>query len=139
NAAQTFASNTFQVQTGSPNSILATASNPLPFGINQPLRRDVDPSFFYGRLIVAKMPGDPLARVHQWNAAIEQQIGSDAVITVAYAGSKGRNLLLQGFATVSNLNLNQIPDQYLSLGAAELLRQVPNPFYGIITTPGSAM
>jgi len=50
------------------------------------------------------------------------------VVTVAYAGSRGRNLLLQGFATVSNLNVNQIPDQYLALGSDALLRQVPNPF-----------
>ena len=139
NAAQTAVSNTFQVQTGSPNSILTTVPNPLPFGVNQPLRRNVDPGFFYGKLIVAKSPGDPLARVEQWNGAIEQQIGSDAVVTVAYAGSRGRNLLLQGFATVSNLNVNQIPDQYLALGSDALLRQVPNPFYGIITTPGAAM
>jgi outer membrane receptor protein involved in Fe transport len=139
NAAQTAVSNTFQIQTGSPNSILTTVSNPLPFGVNQPLRRNVDPGFFYGKLIVAKSPGDPLARVEQWNGAIEQQIGSDAVVTAAYAGSRGRNLLLQGFATVSNLNLNQIPDQYLALGSDALLRQVPNPFYGIITTPGAAM
>jgi hypothetical protein len=139
NSAQTFAANTFRVQTGSPSSILTTVANPLPFGVNQPLRRAVDSNFFYGKLIVAKSPGDPLAHVHQWNVAIEQQIGADAALTLAYAGSKGRNLLLQGFATVSNVNLNQIPDQYLSLGADALLRQVPNPFYGIITTPGSAM
>ena len=139
NAAQTSVSNTFQVQSGSPNSILTSVSNPLPFGINQPLRRNVDPSFFYGKLIVAKTPGDSLARVEQWNGAIEQQIGSDAVLTVAYAGSRGRNLLLQGFATVSNLNVNQIPDQYLALGSDALLRQVPNPFFGIITNPGTVM
>ena len=84
NAAQTSVSNTFQVQSGSPNSILTSVSNPLPFGINQPLRRNVDPSFFYGKLIVAKTPGDSLARVEQWNGAIEQQIGSDAVLTVAF-------------------------------------------------------
>jgi len=139
NAAQTAVSNTFQVQSGSPSQILTTVSNPLPFGINQPLRRDVDPNFFYGKLIIAKTPGDPLARVEQWNGAIEQQIGTDASVTIAYAGSRGRNLLLQGFATVSNLNVNQIPDQYLALGSDALLRQVPNPFFGIITNPGTVM
>src|SRR2546422_528868 len=41
--------------------------------------------------------------------------------------------------TVSNLNLNQIPDQYFSMGAAALLAQVKNPFYGIITNPGTPM
>lgn len=139
NAAQTALSNTFQVQTGSPSSILTTAANPFPFGISQPPRRDADPGFFYGKLIIAKAPGDDLGRVEQWNAAVEQQIGDTAALTVAYAGSRGRNLLLQGFATVSNLNLNQIPDQYLSLGSDALLRQVPNPFYGIITNPGTPM
>jgi hypothetical protein len=139
NAAQTSVSNTFQVQSGSPSSILTTAANPLPFGISQPPRRDVDPQFFYGKLVIAKTPGDNLARVEQWNGAIEQQIGSDATLTVAYAGSRGRNLLLQGFATVSNINLNQIPDEYLALGSDALLRQVPNPFFGVITNPGTAM
>jgi outer membrane receptor protein involved in Fe transport len=139
NAAATSVTNSFQLQTGSPNSILASVANPLPFGVNQPARRSVGPEFFYGKLIVARKPDDPLARVQQWNAAVEQQIGKDATLTVAYAGSKGSNLLLQGFATVSNRNLNQIPDQYLSLGADALLRQVPNPFYGIITNPGTIM
>jgi outer membrane receptor protein involved in Fe transport len=139
NAAATSVTNSFQLQTGSPNSILASVANPLPFGVNQPLRRSVGPEFFYGKLIVARKPDDPLARVQQWNAAVEQQIGKNATLTVAYAGSKGSNLLLQGFATVSNRNLNQIPDQYLSLGSDALLRQVPNPFFGIITNPGTVM
>ncbi len=136
NAASTQVSNTFQVQTGSPDSILATVDNPFPFGINQPPRRNVDPGFFYGKLIVARKPGYDLPYVQQWNAAIERQFGRDSALTLAYAGSKGSNLLLQGFATVSNINLNQIPDQYFSMGSAALLAQVPNPFYGVITTPG---
>jgi hypothetical protein len=136
NAASTAVNNTFQVQTGSPDSILTTVDNPFPFGINQPPRRNVDPGFFYGKLIVARKPGYPLPYVQQWNVAIERQFGKDSVLSLAYAGSKGTNLLLQGFATVSNLNLNQIPDQYFSLGSSALLAQVKNPFYGIITTPG---
>ena len=74
--------------------------------------------------------------VQQWNAAVERQIGKDASLTVAYAGSRGTHLLLQGWATVSNFNQNQLPDQYFSMGPAALLAQVPNPFFGIITTPG---
>jgi hypothetical protein len=139
NAAATAVNNTFQVQSGSPNSILSTVSNPLPFGINQPPRRSADPGFFYGKLIVARKPGYPLPYVQQWNVAVEQQIGKDSALTVAYAGSKGSNLLLQGFATVSNLNLNQLPDQYFSMGAAALLAQVKNPFFGVITNPGTPM
>jgi len=84
-----------------------------------------------------RVPGDPMPYVQQWNAAVEQQIGKDSSLTVAYAGSRGTHLLLQGWATVSNTNLNQLPDQYFSMGPAALLAQVPNPFYGVITTPGA--
>lgn len=139
NTALTTNTNTFQVQTGSPSSIIATVANPLPFGITAPPRRDVPPSFFDGQLIVARKPGYPLPYVQQWNVAIEHQIDNSSSLTLAYAGSKGTNLELQGFATVSNINLNQIPDQYLSMGSAALLAQVPNPFYGRITTPGTIM
>jgi hypothetical protein len=104
------------------------------------------PGDFYGQAIFAmRVPGDPMPYVQQWNAAVERQIGKDASLTVAYAGSRGTHLLLQGWATVSNINLNQLPEQYFSLGPSSapgsggLLEQVPNPFFGIITTPGSPL
>jgi outer membrane receptor protein involved in Fe transport len=116
----------------------ATVANPFPNGLPQPLRRNATPGDFYGLGIFAmRVPGDPTPYVQQWNAAVERQIGKDSSLTVAYAGSRGTHLLLQGWATVSNINLNQLPDQYFSMGPAALEAQVPNPFYGIITTPGA--
>jgi outer membrane receptor protein involved in Fe transport len=124
----------------------ATVANPFPFGLNQPLRRNAQPSDFYGQAIFAmRVPGDPTPYVQQWNAAVERQIGKDASLTVAYAGSRGTHLLLQGWATVSNINLNQLPEKYFSLGPSSapgsggLMEQVPNPFFGLITTPGSPL
>jgi Carboxypeptidase regulatory-like domain/TonB-dependent Receptor Plug Domain len=140
NLSPTSVTNTFQVQTGQPNSIVATTDNPYPFGLNQPLRRNAPPSFFYGQSTFAmRVPGDPTPYVQQWNAAVERQIGKDSSLTVAYAGSRGTHLLLQGWATVSNIGLNQLPDQYFSLGPSFLQTQIPNPFFGIITTPGSPL
>ena len=139
NGAPTSVTNTFQVQTTTPNSILATASNPYPFGITQPARHGAPPSFFYGQSFAMRVPGDPTPYVQQWNAAVERQIGKDASLTGAYAGSKGTNLLMQGWATVPNIGLNQLSDQYFSMGPAALQAQVPNPFFGIITTPGSPL
>ena len=137
NGAPTSVTNTFQVQTDSPDSIQATVDSPFPFGINQPIRRNAPPSFFYGQAIFAmRVPGGPTPYVQQWNAAVERQIGKDSSLTVAYAGSRGTHLLLQGWATVPEIGLNQLPAQYFSLGPAALLAQVPNPFYGEITTPG---
>ncbi len=116
----------------------ATVANPFPNGLPQPKRRNVTPGDFYGLPIFAmRVPGDPMPYVQQWNAAVERQIGKDSSLTVAYAGSRGSHLLLQGWATVSNINLNQLPDQYFSMGPAALTAQVPNPFAGIITTPGA--
>jgi outer membrane receptor protein involved in Fe transport len=140
NGAPTSVNNTFNVQTNSPDSIQATVDNPFPFGINQPIRRNAPPSFFYGQVIFAmRVPGAPTPYVQQWNAAVERQVGKDASLTVAYAGSKGTHLLLQGWATVPQIGLNQLPAQYFSMGPAALLAQVPNPFFGIITTPGSPL
>ncbi|MBS1850572.1 MAG: carboxypeptidase regulatory-like domain-containing protein [Acidobacteria bacterium] len=116
----------------------ATVADPFPLGLPQPKRRNVTPGDFYGLPIFAmRVPGDPTPYVQQWNAAVERQIGKDSSLTVAYAGSKGTHLLLQGWATVSNINLNQLPEQYFSMGPAALTEQVPNPFYGTITTPGA--
>ncbi len=115
----------------------ATVDNPFPAGLPTPTRRSATPGDFYGQGIFAmRVPGQPMPYVQQWNLAFERQIGRDASLTVAYAGSRGTHLLLQGWATVSNRNLNQLPDQYFSMGPAALEAQVPNPFFNIITTPG---
>ena len=119
---------------GSGNAF-STVANPFPDGLPQPKRRSATPGDFYGLPVFAmRVPGDPMPYVQQWNAAFERQIGKDSSLTVAYAGSKGTHLLLQGWATVSNTNLNQLPDQYFSMGPAALEAQVPNPFSGIITS-----
>src|SRR5437016_803254 len=122
NLSPTSVTNTFQVQTGQPNSIQATVADPFPFGINQPLRRSATPSFFYGQSTFAmRVPGNPTPYVEQWNAAVERQIGKDSSLTVAYAGSGGTHLVMQGWATVSNIGVNQLADQYFSMGPAALL------------------
>jgi carboxypeptidase family protein/TonB-dependent receptor-like protein len=117
-----------------------SVSNPYPTsvgGINQPLRRNATPTDFYGQgVFVMRVPGQPMSYVQQWNAAVERQIGKDASLTIAYAGSKGTHLLMQGWATVSNIGLNQLPDQYFSLGTGtgpgQLNEALPNPFAALL-------
>ena len=50
---------------------------------------------------------------------MERQL-KDGTISVAYAGSKGTHLLLQGLFTSSSINDNQIPDKYLSPSTADI-------------------
>jgi len=64
--------------------------------------------------------------MQQWNFNIQRELPGGIAFEAAYAGSRGVHLLAAG------QQLNQLPDQYLSLGT-QLTRQVPNPFYGIIT------
>ena len=117
-----------------------SVSNPYPAsvgGIHQPLRRNATPADFYGQgVFVMRVPGNPMAYVQQWNAAVERQIGSSSSLTVAYAGSKGTHLQMQGWATVSNIGLNQLPDQYFSLGTGtgpgQLNEALPNPFASLL-------
>ena len=65
--------------------------------------------------------------IWRWNA---HSAGS-ATASLAYAGSKGTHLIIASPYTGSGLQLNQIPDQYLSLGN-DLLTPVANPFYGVL-------
>ncbi len=139
NTITTAINNSFEVTTGQPDQINATTANPFPQGINQPPRRGANLANYFGSTVVSRVPGDKAAYQQQWNLAIEQQISKDGTITIAYAGSKGTHLLLQGFATASNINDNQLADGYLALGSAELQKLVPNPFFGSITNPSSPL
>jgi hypothetical protein len=139
NGITTAVNNTFQVTTGQPNSITATVANPFPNGVLQPPGRSANLANYYGTTVVSRVPGQKAPYQQQWNVALERQISRNGTVTVAYAGSKGTHLLMQGFATAPNLNINQVPDQYLALGQATLEQQVANPFYGTITDPASPL
>ncbi len=66
----------------------------------------------------------------QWNFTVQKTIGRDLNVEVGYLGSKNTRL------GVPDVNINQLPDAYLSMGAA-LLTKVPNPYYGQIPASSS--
>lgn len=106
----------------------AALSNPFPTGILQPPGRNPNyQTLLLGTSISAPIPGaaaEHFGYVQQWNFNIERELVSGIALEVAYAGSKGTHL-------IGGPVLDQLPDQYLSLGAAALTKQVPNPFYGL--------
>jgi hypothetical protein len=109
---------------------LNTLSNPFPGGLIGPLNNDpAGLSRFEGQSFNAPNPGQPFASVQQWNFQVQHQFAQGLSLDVGYAGSKATHL------SFSVLQINQLPDQYLSQGAA-LLNTVPNPFYGVL--PASA-
>lgn len=73
--------------------------------------------------------------VQQWNFNIQRSLPGSITIEAGYLGSRGVNLL-DGDSDAQPRN--QLPASYMSLGS-ELLRVVPNPFFGIITAPTSPL
>jgi hypothetical protein len=66
----------------------------------------------------------------QWNFTVQKTIGKDWNVEVAYLGSKNTRL------GIPDANINQLPSQYLSMGAA-LLTKVSNPYVGQIPASSS--
>jgi hypothetical protein len=66
----------------------------------------------------------------QWNFTVQKTVGKDWNVEVAYLGSKNTRL------GIPDANINQLPSQYLSQGAA-LLTRVPNPYFGQIPASSS--
>jgi hypothetical protein len=75
----------------------------------------------------------PTPYSEQWSFDLQYQVSSHSVFGVGYNGNRGRKLLYGN----PNINADQLPDQYLSLGAA-LNNPVPNPFYGVLS-PNSSL
>jgi hypothetical protein len=66
----------------------------------------------------------------QWNFMVQKTIGNDWNMEAGYLGSKNTRL------GIPDANINQLPAQYLSQGAA-LLTKLPNPYRGQIPASSS--
>jgi hypothetical protein len=66
----------------------------------------------------------------QWNFTVQKTFGRDWNFELAYLGSKNTRL------GIPDANINQLPSQDLSMGAA-LLVKVANPYYGQIPASSS--
>ncbi len=102
-------------------------TNPFPQGgiISPPERNPSYQKILLGTGITENFVNNPYPYAEQWNVGVQQQIGSNLVLDIAYGGAKGTHLPYYA------LNQNQLPDQDLALGDA-LLKPAANPFYGII-------
>ena len=107
-------------------------SNPFPDGYNFPLGAAGGTSTNLGTQIKSYMANatrEPYSQ--QWNFNIQRQLPGAITVEAGYLGNRG--MFLEG----QRLNLNQLPASDMAMGDA-LLQQVPNPFYGVIQTPGTS-
>jgi hypothetical protein len=100
-------------------------SDPFPNGLNSAPGASQGLLTLVGQDVITVLRADRAAYTQQWNFNVQKELPGNLLIDAAYAGSKGTRLPI-------DRQLNQLPDEYLPLGAA-LLEPVSNPFYGIIT------
>jgi Carboxypeptidase regulatory-like domain len=108
---------------------LNLVSNPFPNGINTPTGSSQGLLTFIGNdpsQVWPKAP-HPTPYTEQWSFDLQYQLTTHSVFQVGYLGNRGRKLLYGN----PNINIDQLPDQFLSL-QSQLDRLVPNPFFGKI-------
>ncbi len=105
-----------------------TLDNPYPNGIQNPPGSSQGLNTLVGQNAAANQRTFHTGYMQQWNFNIQQQLWRDSVLQVAYAGSVGVGLPANWAS-----QMNQLPDSYLSSGAA-LQQLVPNPFFGTVQT-----
>ena len=102
-------------------------SNPFPTGVLQPVGNAAG--------LLAGIGGQNLTlydqtarstRVHQYSLDVQRELPGSFVVVAGYSGSVTHDLI-QGTAPI---NINQLPDAYLTLGSKLTTTKVANPFYG---------
>jgi len=116
-------------------TINATLSNPFPQGFNLPVGASGGPATNLG-LDIGESFFDSYRNPYsiEWNFNVQHQLPGDMTIEVGYLGNRGL-FLVNG---ETGIPYSQVNPAYASLGN-QLLAQVANPFYGVITTPGSPL
>jgi hypothetical protein len=114
---------------GSVNGItpLNTLSNPYPNGLLQPIGSSQGALTNVGQSISAVGRTRSSPYVEQWSLSTQYAFTNSDVFELSYFGNHGVKL------DYNDVQVNQLPTQYLSLGNA-LLTPVRNPFYGVITS-----
>ncbi len=116
-------------------TINATLNNPFPGGFNLPTGTKLGGSTYLGQAI-----GDSFFDSYrnpytmQWNFNIQRVLPGAITVEAGYIGNKSL-FLVNGDPGVP---YSQVPTSYASLGN-QLLQQVSNPFYGVITDPTSPL
>jgi hypothetical protein len=106
-------------------------SNPFPQGLIQPTGSSLGLNTLAGQNISGVVREQKISYSEQWSLDLQRRLPMNFVVTVGYAGNHGLHLYVP-------VNYNQLPDSALALGS-QVLAQVPNPFYGIITDQTSPL
>ena len=121
----------------SEQTVNTTLDNPYPGGFQLPLGAASGPGNNLGTTIQQDYLTNRDTRTpysEQANLTVQRTLPGQTILEVGWLMNLGK-FLIQGDPGVPH---DQVNPSYLALGNA-LLDQVPNPFYGVITTPGSPL
>src|SRR5262245_57592414 len=104
--------------------------NPYPTGLSQPTGAAQGLLTGVGLDVSSFQRVRPTPYMQQYSLDLQYQLTNTALLEFGYVGNQGRKL---SYGYDTGLNLNQIPDSALSLGAA-LREQVTNPFFGLVAS-----
>lgn len=133
------------VQPGTGAQQTVFLGNPFPAGLPSAPGSSLGSDTLIGQSVFAVEPERPTAYNQQWNLVLQRQLAETTALDIAYVGGRGVRLPAQ------TPNLNQLPPEYLeyarqnfaAAGATSVAgfftQQVPNPFFGVITNPSSAL
>jgi len=103
-------------------------SNPFPNGILQPVGHSLGALTAIGSTFNYLDQNRTAGRVQQFSFDVQRELPGGVALEVGYIGSRSSHL--QPAPTGNgNMDINQVPDNYLSMGS-KLNSSVPNPFYG---------
>ena len=112
-----------------PNALIPQTflSNPFPNGLQGPTGRSAGAATSIGQSLSAILRKNPSPYNQMWDVGVQRVLGQNLMVEADYVGSHGVHLPMNG------LTMNQLNSSYLADGSA-LVKQVDNPFYGMITS-----
>jgi trimeric autotransporter adhesin len=104
-------------------------SNPFPAGLQSPSGNSLGYLTGLGNSLTTIDQRLRSPFVQQYSVDIQRELPWHMVFKLGYVGSKGRNLPTSTNSTGTS-NIDQLPDQYMSLGS-QLVASVANPYYNL--------
>jgi hypothetical protein len=106
-------------------NLVNTIENPFPNGLSQPAGNSLGLNAGAGSGATFYDPNYAAPRVQQWSVDYQRELPGAMSLGIGYTGARGSDLSFG-----SNVNLNQLPLEYMALGTTVLTQQVANPFFG---------
>jgi hypothetical protein len=107
-------------------TIFTTLANPFPSGLNRPVGSEAGLLAVVGDSLTYLDPKRVSPYAQQWQVSAQRELPARILLEAAYLGMTSRKQF-------ESFDLNEKPDQFLALGAAENTG-VTNPFLGVFPT-----